>query len=70
MQTLMYVQPAFGVFLPFLFCHVKIFFHRQFDGLHLYFVLTSVADDFLPSGCLSELSVFRADINLHSIFPP
>ena len=44
MQTLMYVQPAFGVFLPFLFCHVKIFFHRQFDGLHLYFVLTSVAD--------------------------
>ena len=59
MQTLMYVQPAFGVFLPFLFCHVKI-----------YFVLTSVADDFLPSGCLSELSAFRADINLHSIFPP
>lgn len=47
MQTLMYVQPAFGVFLPFLFCHVKIFFHRQFDGLHLYFVLTSVADDLL-----------------------
>ena len=68
MQTLMYVQPAFGVFLPFLFCHVKIFF--QFDVLLLYFVLTSVADDFLPSGCLSELSAFRADINLHSIFPP